>query len=236
MGEPPTSVLPHKEGGGCRYSFFIGAILVLAGCQTRSHVYSGTLELTEHSVGARVAGRLTTLLVDEGDLVKKGQLLGTLDRAEQTEKDYRRAQGLLNHGGATQQTLEQAELTWEDQRVISPVDGVVLIKVREPGEIVSAGGTVVDIGDTSDYWVRIYIPEGDINRVRMNQEATVRFDGVSRAFKGHVYYVSPTAEFTPRNVQTPDERATQTFAVKVMLDEREPNLRPGVSADVTLGS
>jgi multidrug resistance efflux pump len=217
---------------------WIGVMIIFCGCgyNGRAHVYSGTLELTEHSVGARVSGRLATLRVDEGDTVKKGQLLGTLDRAEQTERDYRRAQGLFEHGGTTRQNLEQAELAWEDQRIVSPVDGVILVKAREPGEIVSAGGTVVDIGDTGEFWVRIYVPEGDINRVRMNQEASIRFDGLKRGFKGHVYYISPTAEFTPRNVQTPDERATQTFAVKVMLDEREPNLRPGVSADVTLQS
>jgi len=215
-----------------------GAMLLFSGCHNdgRAHMYSGTLELTEHSIGARVTGRLATLRVDEGDQVKKGQLLGTLDRAEQTERDYRRAQGLFDHGGATQQSLEEAQLAWEDQRLIAPVDGVILIKAREPGEIVNAGGTVVDIGDTAEFWVRIYIPEGDINRVRMNQAASIHFDGLSRAFKGHVFFISPTAEFTPRNVQTPDERATQTFAVKVMLDEREPNMRPGVSADVTLES
>jgi HlyD family secretion protein len=221
----------------CEWPYvFFSMMILFAGCNYngRAHVYSGTLELTEHSVGARVSGRLITLLVDEGDSVKKGQLLGILDRAEQTERDYRRAQGLFEHGGTTRQNLEQAALAWEDQRVVSPVDGVVLVKAREPGEIVSAGGTVVDIGDTAEFWVRIYIPEGDVNRVRMKQEASVHFDGLNRAFKGHVYYIAPTAEFTPRNVQTPDERATQTFAVKVMLDEREPNLRPGVSADVTL--
>jgi multidrug resistance efflux pump len=217
---------------------WIGAMIIFSGCgyNGRAHVYSGTLELTEHSVGARVSGRLVTLRVDEGDTVKKSQLLGTLDRADQTERDYRRAQGLFEHGGTTRQNLEQAELAWEDQRIVSPVDGVVLVKAREPGEIVSSGGTVVDIGDTGEFWVRIYIPEGDINRVRMNQSASIHFDGITRAFKGHVFFISPTAEFTPRNVQTPDERATQTFAVKVMLDEHDPNLRPGVSADVSLPS
>jgi len=107
------------------------------------------------------------------------------------------------------------------------------VKAREPGEIVSQGGSVVDIGDTSDYWVRIYVPEGEINRVKMDQEATIQFDGLKQTFHGKVFYVSPTAEFTPRNVQTPDERATQTIAIKVRLLDRDPALRPGVSADVT---
>ena len=77
-------------------TLWIATAILLTGCgNARQHVYSGTLELTEHSVGARVAGRLTTLLVDEGDAVKKGQLIGTLERADQTEKDYRRAQALF---------------------------------------------------------------------------------------------------------------------------------------------
>ena len=216
----------------------VGAIFVFSGCNPfagrPSHLYSGTLELTEHSVGARVAGRLTTLLVDEGYQVKQGQLIGTLDRAEQTERDYKRSKALSEAGGTTEQTLEQVQLAWEDQRILSPVDGLVLVKVHELGEIVAVGGTVVIIGDEKDIWVRIYIPEGEINRVKMGQQISVHFDGLARSFKGHVSYISPRAEFTPRNVQTPDERATQTFAVKVTLDERDPNLRPGVSADVQL--
>src|SRR5437879_7444505 len=121
-------------------TLLIVVAILLTGCgNARQHVYSGTLELTEHSVGARVAGRLTTLRVDEGDRVKKGQLIGTLDRAEQTEKDYRRAQSLFETGGATRQALENAQLARDDQRVVSPVDGVILVKAREPGEIVSQG-------------------------------------------------------------------------------------------------
>ena len=166
--------------------------------------------------------------------MKKDQLIGTLERADQTERDYQRTRALFETGGATRQALEIARLTRDDQRVVSPVDGVVLVKVREPGEIVAQGAAVADIGDTSDYWVSIYVPEADVNRVKMDQEATIQFDGLKQKFHGKVFYVAPTAEFTPRNVQTPDERATQTFAVKVRLLDRAPNLRPGVSADVTL--
>jgi HlyD family secretion protein len=171
--------------------------------------------------------------VDEGDTVKKGQLIGTLERADQTEKDYQRARSLYDTGGATRQALENALLTRDDQRVVAPVDGVVLVKAREAGEIVAQGGAVVDIGDTSDYWVRIYVPEGEINRVKLDQDAAIQFDGLKQMFHGRVFYVSPTAEFTPRNVQTPDERATQTIAVKVRLLDKDSALRPGVSADVT---
>src|SRR3989338_8942417 len=88
----------------------------------RKHLdLSGTLELTEYSLGARVPGRLSTLKVDEGKRVKKGQLIATLDRYDQAKRDYERAFQLFNEGGATKQTLEEAQLSLEDQQIISPV-------------------------------------------------------------------------------------------------------------------
>jgi len=195
---------------------------------------SGTLELTEHAIGAPVPGRLGTLKVDEGDEVQKGQLLATLEHYDQMQRDYERVKSVAEQGGATQQAVEQAVLALTDQAIVSPVDGVVLLKVHEPGEVVPAGGAVVVVGDRSQLWVKVYVPEGQVNRLQLNQAATLRFDGLRQSFKGHVSFIAPQAEFTPRNVQTPEERVTQTFAVKVALDEPTAFLRPGVAADVTI--
>ncbi|MFO1518808.1 MAG: efflux RND transporter periplasmic adaptor subunit [bacterium] len=196
--------------------------------------FTGTLEFTEHDVGARVPGRLSSLSVDEGDEVKNGQVIATLERYDQNKRDYERLQQLSVQGGATRQSVEQAQLSLEDQKIISPVDGVVLTKVHDSGEVVAAGNPVVVVGDRKKVWVKIFVPEGMINRVRLNAPATLKFDGLSRTFKGRVVFVAPKAEFTPRNVQTEEERVTQTFAVKVSLDETEPYLRPGVTAEVSL--
>ena len=197
-------------------------------------VLSGTLELTEHSVGARAPGRIATLLVDEGAQVSQGQLLATLDRNDQAMRDDERVIRLYEHGGATRQEVEQAELALQDQQVASPVDGVILIKVHEVGEVVGAGTPIVVIGQTRQPWVRVFIREGLVSQVRVGMPATLGFDGLARVFKGHVSYVAPRAEFTPRNVQSPEERMAQTFAVKVTLDEPQSYLRPGVAADVTI--
>ena len=78
----------------------------------------------------------------------------------------------------------------------------------------------------------IFVPEGMINTVRMNQPARVRVDGIKEVFPGQVSFISPEAEFTPRNVQTPEERITQGFAVKVTLDHPPEFLRPGVAGNV----
>jgi HlyD family secretion protein len=195
---------------------------------------SGTLEMTEHSVGARVPGRIASLGFDEGQTVAKGQVLATLDRFEQAQRDSERLKRQLGQGGVSQQAAEQGDLAVEDQRVVSPVDGVVLVKVRETGEIVAAGGPVAVIGDTARIWVRVFVPEGDIARVRLGQTASVAFDGIEKKTAGKVIYIAPKAEFTPRNVQSQEERVTQTFAVKIALDQPDPGLKPGIASDVTL--
>ena len=199
-----------------------------------NNIFSGTLELTEHSLGARASGRIEEVLVNEGAVVKKGDLIARLDRYEQTKKDFERTSELWKAGGTNEQAVEYARLAMEDQEILSPVSGTILVKVREAGEVVQAGAPVVVVGNTDEKWVRIFIPEGMINRISMNQKARLHFDGLNRAFKGHVSFISTKAEFTPRNVQSPEERVTQTFAVKVSLDEDDSKLRAGVAADVRL--
>lgn len=215
-------------------TWLLAFLLFAAGCGEKTATFSGTLEMTEHSVGARVPGRIVTLNFDEGKPVSKGESLATLDRYEQSRKDYDRVQRLFEKGGASEQTAEQAKLAMDDQQVVAPVDGIVLTKVRELGEVVAAGGTVAVIGEMSKPWVRIYVPEGWIARVHVGQKATLKFDGLEKSYEGHVVFVAPRAEFTPRNVQSADERVTQAFAVKVAPDAPDTSLKPGIAADVTL--
>ena len=221
-----------------KYVILFFVVLVLTGCQElgtgTALKFSGTLEWTEHALGARGAGRLASVSVDEGQEVKKGQAIATLDRFDQARKDYERTRQLYEDGGATRQELEHAALARDDQEIVSPLDGIVLVKVSETGEVVAAGAPVVVIGDRQDIWVKIFVPEGVINRIRAEQPAHVRLDGIKEDFAGHVSFIAPRAEFTPRNVQTQEERVTQTFAVKVRLDRPPEYLRPGVSADVYL--
>lgn len=212
------------------------ATLTITGCgrNSRPMTFSGTIEWTEHALGARVPARITSVRADEGQAVQKGDLLATLDRYDQTKRDLERIRTLVKTGGASQQTLEQAELALQDQQVISPVDGIVLTRTHVSGEVVPAGGIIFVIGNRSEIWVRIFIPQNQISQVKQNQAATIRLDGVAQTLKGHVSTIATNAEFTPRNVQTPEERITQTFGVKVQLDERPDFVRPGVAADVTL--
>lgn len=198
----------------------------------REKLFSGTLEYTEHLVGARASGRLASTAFEEGDAVKQGQLLAVLDRYEQSRKDLARAERLHARDGVSDQELERARLALEDQEIVSPVDGVVLSKVREAGEVVAAGGAVAVVGRDQAPWVRVFVPENRLAKISVGQAVELRFDGLDKTVPGRVTLVAPKAEFTPRNAQTPEERATMTFAVKVSVEEKDPALKPGLSADV----
>jgi HlyD family secretion protein len=176
---------------------------------------------------------LSEVSFEEGETVTKGQPLARLDRYAQSKRDLDRAARLHGKGGIADQALEQARLAVEDQEVLSPVDGVVLSKVREAGEVLPAGGAVAVVGEDKAPWVRVFVPEDRIAAVRVGQAATLRFDGMDKTAKGRVLTIAPRAEFTPRNAQTPEDRATLTFAVKILLEDKDPALKPGLSADVS---
>jgi HlyD family secretion protein len=132
--------------------------------------------------------------------------------------------------------LAQLDATLANAVIRAPFDGVVTVKGREMGETVPAGAPVVTIMDLSDRWVRIYIPEDRIGAVRLGQNAEITADTYpGKRYAGQVSFVASQAEFTPRNVQTREERVKLVYAVKVKITQDPTlDLKPGVPADVTL--
>jgi HlyD family secretion protein len=124
-----------------------------------------------------------------------------------------------------------AEKAASDCTVTAPADGVVTTRSREPGEFVGPGAPLVTISRLDEVWLSIYVPEPNLGRVKLGQAAQVRIDGSDRQFKGTVTFISPEAEFTPRNVQTPDERAKLVYRVKITLPNPEGVFKPGMPAD-----
>ncbi len=131
--------------------------------------------------------------------------------------------------------VEAAHAAWEDLQVKSPVEGVVTRTHAEVGETLGAGRPVATVTDISRPWVRVYIPENQIGKVGLGAAAKIKVDTFpDREFDGRVSYVSSQAEFTPKNVQTQEERVKLVFAVNVTLDNRDGTLKPGMPADVTI--
>ncbi len=120
--------------------------------------------------------------------------------------------------------------------VTAPFTGRVTLRHREPGETVQPGQPVLTVMDPGDRWVQIYVPEDRIGTVSIGQRAVITSDSYpDREHHGEVAYIAGEAEFTPRNVQTREERVKLVYAVRVrVLDDPDMVLKPGVPADVLL--
>jgi HlyD family secretion protein len=117
----------------------------------------------------------------------------------------------------------------------APADAAVEVVSVRPGDLVSAGRIVVSLLEPSQLWVRIYIPETELARIRIGQTAEVRVDSYpGRAFTGRVQQIASQAEFLPRNVQTREDREHQVFGVKVQVDNPQAALKSGMAASVRL--
>ncbi len=136
-----------------------------------------------------------------------------------------------------QAAVAAARVALEDLQVTSPIDGVVTRKHAEVGETLGAGRPVVTVTDISRPWLRVYIPENLIGNVRLGAAAKIKVDTFpDREFDGRVSYVSSQAEFTPKNVQTQEERVKLVFAVNVTVDNRDGTLKPGMPGDVYIST
>ncbi|HUU27843.1 MAG TPA: efflux RND transporter periplasmic adaptor subunit [archaeon] len=120
-----------------------------------------------------------------------------------------------------------------DSRVYSPLDGQVLARFAEPGEVVTVGRSLLRVADLSLLEIRVYLPASLLGRIRLGQDVALRADGdPEREIAGRVAWISPVAEFTPKNVQTPEARAELVYAVKVEVPNPDGMLKVGMPADV----
>lgn len=144
------------------------------------------------------------------------------------EEEIQLAQAQVEQASARLALMEKAVA---DCVVTSPVNGVVTTRIHEEGEFVPVGAPLLTVSRLDEVWLSVYIPEPALGKVRLGQGARVKIDGRKDFFGGTVTYVSPTAEFTPRNVQTPDERAKLVYRVKITLANKEGIFKPGMPAD-----
>ena len=162
---------------------------------------------------------------------KEAEAARTLVEKGPREEEIRQARAALQAARARLQVIE-AQLA--EMVVVSPADAVVEVFDARPGNLVAPNKPLATLIEP-ELWVRVYVPESQIGRLRLGQEVAVRVDSFpGRRFRGVVEQINRRAEFTPRNVQTPEERVNQVFGVKVRLDNREGLLRAGMAADVTL--
>ena len=146
------------------------------------------------------------------------------------EEDVARAEADLQHAVAS---LAEVEAKLKEASVCAREAGRVEVVSVRPGDVASANAPVVRMQRDGDLWVRVFVPETELGKVRVGQAVELTIDShPGKTFRGSVYHVAGESEFTPRNVQSPDERRHQVFAVKVRVEAPEGVFKPGMAAQV----
>ncbi|HUN66910.1 MAG TPA: HlyD family efflux transporter periplasmic adaptor subunit [Bacteroidota bacterium] len=298
----------------CCLSLFLS--LLVSSCASndgRDITASGIIEGTDINIGVEVAGKVKTLLVDEGSRVRKGDTLVVIDDTDyqmqfrqaaanfgaadaaynlavegsrkediiqaeanyqNAETDFNRMKGLLASQTATQKQYDDANTRFvlaqqtldklkrglrpeeirqaKDRRdnaaaqldylkkklhdcvILAPSGGIITLKAIEPGELVGVGMNVLRLTYLDRVKLMIYVREESVGKIRLGDKAKVAIDGQTKTFEGKVVYISPTAEFTPKNVQTQEERTKLVFGVRLEIANPDGLLKPGLPADASV--
>ena len=133
------------------------------------------------------------------------------------------------------QRLKEVEVYFRETKIYAPADGVILSRVAEEGEVVNPGQVIYNMVDLNKLYIKVYIPEPELGKVKLGQQARVYVDAYpDRYFNGTLTRVYEQAEFTPKNVETKDERVKLVFGAEVSVENPEGLLKPGMPADVVL--
>jgi HlyD family secretion protein len=131
--------------------------------------------------------------------------------------------------------LRLAQVQWDRLALRSPIAGLVTSRLVDPGELAQPGAVLMTVANLDQVTLQIFVPTDRIGHVHVGQKAVVTVDSFrGRSFEGKVIYIADRAEFTPKNVQTQEDRVQTVFAVKLALENPEHLLKPGMPADATL--
>jgi HlyD family secretion protein len=238
----------------------LSSALLLAACNNHDDSWQGWIEANLIFVAPDEVGRVQTLSVREGDVVKTGDPLFTVDddlqRADlgqvtaaltNAQQTYDRAQSLAKTGSGTQKDLDaasatlrdaQARLNWSKTRlsrrsVFSPVDGTVQQVYFRPGEMAPAGRPVLALLPPGNVKVRFYVPETVLPRIAYGDRVKIVCDGCAGALTARVSFIAKQAEFTPPVIYSLEERAKLVFLIEA-LPEKPDSLRVGQPVDISL--
>ena len=214
----------------------------------RPFVYAGTLETSKVVVSARVASDISAFYVAEGDMVRSGAPVLSMAcdaykiTAAQIDGDYDRAVSLMERGHISRAEYDvltrnkrdnDLKLSWCD--VVAPIDGMIITKFREVGEVVSPGTPLVSMANPYDIWAYFYVPYSMLHKLRVGQIVTGILPEADNAkFQGRIIKISEEAEFTPKNVQTREERTRLVYGVKVQFLNPDLILKSGMTIESTL--
>jgi len=193
-------------------------------------------QVKEHDALVEAGPRAETIEAASAqvDRARAGVKAGEADAIEskRREQDLVARQGDIDRAKA-QIALIDSELA--DTIAVSPINGIVLVKAADPGEVLAPGTSVVTVGDIEHPWLRAYIKEQDLGRVKLGQAAKVTTDSFpGKFYNGKVSFISSEAEFTPKQIQTSEERVKLVYRIKIDIDNSRHELKSNMPADAEI--
>ncbi len=241
----------------------------------------GNIEIRQVDLSFQVPGKIEKMFFEEGDDVKKGDLVALLD-AKDYEANYEKAAAEVERSSAlsknaqeiydrknplcTDSTISKQEcdsiLNTKNEtkanvdaaianksfaknqldytKLYAPDDGIVMVRVQEPGATVQKAQAVYTLAKNKPIWIRTYVSEKDLGNIKYDMKAKVLTDSVDpntgkkREYQGRIGYISPVAEFTPKTVQTEDLRTDLVYRIRVYIDEPDSFLRQGMPTTIKI--
>lgn len=239
----------------------------------------GNIEIRQVDLSFQVGGKIVSLLKEEGDSVKAGELLAIMDdkdyrtnfeKAEadvsktfaiksEAESKYNRNAPLVSDDTISEQDYDTllnnknrteadykaaiaqrnfAKNQLDYTKIYAPEEGIVMIRVQEPGANVAKGQPVYTMAKTKPVWVRAYVNETGLGNIKYGQQVKVYTDSVNpktgkkRIYNGQIGYISPVAEFTPKTVQSTDIRTNLVYRIRVYIYDIDDYLRQGMPVTI----
>lgn len=239
-------------------------------------VLYGNVDVRQVDLGFRVNGRIEKMPYQEGDFVKQGSLVATLDKepyADQVrqaeanmesikaslanaERNLRRRSDLIKDGSVAQEDLENAQSSvkiysanlkqseaalgvaltnLKETEIYAPNNGYILTRIREPGTVVRESDPIYTLSLTSPIWIRAFVNEPDLGLIYPGMPAKIFTDTKGGpVYKGHIGFISPVAEFTPKSVETTKLRTDLVYRLRIIADNPDQGLRQGMPVTVKL--
>lgn len=241
----------------------------------------GNVDIRQVDMSFKVAGTVQKMMFEEGDFVKSGDLLATLDDSDyqlayqKAKADIKRYQAQMEEAISVLETnlplckqkisserscisytntkneavaaYEAAQIAADYEKkqleytqIFAPSDGIISSRIVEPGTTVAAGQLVYTITKTEPLWIRVYLPETELGNIDYGSRAVIITDTINPAtgdkkrYRGHVGYISPIAEFTPKTVQTEELRTDLVYRLNIYVDENDGGLKQGMPVTVKL--
>lgn len=213
-------------------------------------LYAGTLEVTKVDLSSRLSSTIAEVVPQEGDRVTKNEEVvrllcdDTKVAAGMADINFRRNIRLFKNGTISPDTMDQVKNHKEDSDVrlswcsiLSPLDGTVLSRYHEPGELVNPGTKLLTLANIKDIWAYIYLPQPLMAKLQPGEKLTGYLPEMGmKPFQGRIIKINDEAEFTPKNVQTRAERERLVFGVKVSFlgSNDQEVLKPGMTIEMAV--